>query len=88
MFIYDKINYTAYKATNIKPDQSQYNLSLLSTFNAVRSDNRFYKIEKAEAINSFLKQNPNATLPDNLSAFLKNNPNSNALIVVEFKLKD
>ncbi|MES2371904.1 MAG: 6-bladed beta-propeller [Bacteroidota bacterium] len=88
VFVYDKQTHTAYNATKIKGDPKQYNLSLLTPYNVVRSGNKFYKLLKADILISFFKQNPDITVPKELSVFLLGNPDKNMPVVVEFTLKD
>ena len=88
VFIYDKQTRTAYNATKIKGDSKQYNLSILPSYNVMRSGHKFYKLLKADYLISFFKQNPDIAVPKDLSAFLKGTPDKNIPVVVEFTLKD
>jgi hypothetical protein len=88
VFVYDKQTRTAYNASKIKGDPIQYNLSLLTSNNVMRSGHKFYKLLKADVLISFFKQNPGTTVPKELSAFLQGNPDKNMPVVVEFTLKD
>ncbi len=88
VFVYDKQTQTAYSATKIKGDPTQYNLSLLTSYNVMRSGHKFYKLLKADILVSFFKQNPGIAVPKELSAFLQGNPDKNMPVVVEFTLKD
>ncbi|MES2003811.1 MAG: 6-bladed beta-propeller [Bacteroidota bacterium] len=88
VFVYDKQTHTAYNATKIKGDPQQYNLSLLTSYNVMRSGHKFYKLLKADALVSFFRQNPDITVPKELSAFLQGNPDKNMPVVVEFTFKD
>jgi hypothetical protein len=88
VFVYDKQTQTAYNATKIKGDPKQYNLSLLTSYNVMRSGHKFYKLLKADLLISFFRQNPDIAVPKELSAFLQGNPDKNMPVVVEFTLKD
>lgn len=88
VFVYDKQTHTAYNANKIKGDAKQYNLSLLTPYNIVRSGNRFYKLLKADMIGSFLKQHPEIAIPKELAADANKLSDKNGLLVVAFKLKD
>jgi len=88
VMVYDKQTRTAYNATKIKADPSQYNLTLLSQYNMVRSGERFYKLFKADLIAGFVKQHPEISIPDALAATLQGNTDKNKLLIVSFKLKD
>lgn len=88
VMVYDKQTRTAYNATKIKADPSQYNLTLLSQYNMVRSGQRFYKLIKVDLIASFLKLHPEISIPEALAATLQGNTDKNKLLIVSFKLKD
>ena len=88
LFVYDKQTHTAYNANKIKGDALQYNLSLLTPYNLVRSGQTFYKLLKADQIGSFLNQHPETSLPSNLSLNPAQLTDKNALLIVSFKLKD
>jgi hypothetical protein len=88
VFVYDKQTHTAYNANKIKGDAKQYNLSLLTPYNIVRSGQRFYKLLKADLIGSFLKQHPEVEVPAALVADANKQSDKNGLLVVAFKLKD
>ncbi len=88
VFVYDKQTKTAYNATKIKGDPKQYNLSLLTPYNVMRTGHKFYKLLKADLLISFFKQNPDIAVPKELSAFLQGTPDKNMPVVVEFTLKD
>lgn len=88
VFVYDKQTHTAYNANKIKGDAKQYNLSLLTPYNIVRSGQRFYKLLKADLIESFLKQHPEVEVPKELAADANKLSDKNGLLVVAFKLKD
>ena len=72
----------------LKGDAKQYNLSLLTPYNIVRSGQRFYKLLKADMIGSFLKQHPEVEVPAALAADANKLSDKNGLLVVAFKLKD
>lgn len=88
VFVYDKQTHTAYNANKIKGDAKQYNLSLLTPYNMVRSGQRFYKLLKADMIGTFLKQHPEVEVPKELAADANKLSDKNGLLVVAFKLKD
>ncbi|OYU56498.1 MAG: hypothetical protein CFE25_04465 [Chitinophagaceae bacterium BSSC1] len=88
VFVYDKQTHTAYNANKIKGDAKQYNLSLLTPYNIVRSGQRFYKLLKADMIGTFLKQHPEVEVPKELAADANKLSDKNGLLVVAFKLKD
>ncbi len=88
VFVYDKKTQTVYNATKIKGDPTQYNLSLLTPYNVMRSGHKFYKLLKADILVSFFRQNPGIAVPKELSAFLQGTPDKNMPVVVEFTLKD
>ena len=88
VFVYDKQTHTAYNANKIKGDPKQYNLSLLTPNNIVRSGQRFYKLLKADLIGGFLKQHPEVAIPKELEADANKLSDKNGLLVVAFKLKD
>ncbi len=86
-FVYDKQTDVTYNVTKIRSDSKQYNLALLTSFNA-RSGSRFYKLLKAEALVSFFKQNPDIAIPTELALFLQNNPAKNTPVLVDYSLKN
>lgn len=86
-YVYHKQTAATYKAKNIKPDSSQYNLSLLNGFNISVEDNRFYKLQKAGDLLSFFKQHPAVAVPKELEDYLKSNPSETAPVLVQFTLK-
>ena len=88
VFVYDKQTHTAYNANKIKGDAKQYNLSLLTPYNIVRSGQRFYKLLKADMIGTFLKQHSEVEVPKELAADANKLSDKNGLLVVAFKLKD
>ncbi len=88
VFVYDKQTHTAYNANKIKGDTNQYNLSLLTPNNILRSGQRFYKLLKADLIGSFLKQHPEVAIPKELAVDANKLLDKNGLLVVAFKLKD
>lgn len=87
-YIYQKGMNAMYKAKNIKPDSSQYNLALLADFNLHREGGRFYKSLKAGDLLAFFEQNKAVPVPKELERFLKSNPPKTAPVIVEFKLKN
>ena len=87
-YVYDKKNSVTYKAKNIRPDSSQYNLQLLSDFSTIRQGDRFYKSQKAGDLVSFFEQHKNMLIPKELESFLKSNPPAATPVIVEFKLKN
>ena len=87
-YVYDKKTGVTYKARNIKPDSSQYNLQLLGDFNTVRKGNKFYKTQKAGDLISFFEKNRNVLVPKELESFLKSNPPATTPVIVEFELKN
>jgi hypothetical protein len=88
VFVYDKQTRIAYNATKIKGDPKQYDLSLLTTSNIMRSGHKFYKLLKADLLVSFFRQNPDIAVPKELSALLQGNTEKNMPVVVAFTLKD
>lgn len=88
VFVYDKQTHTAYNANKIKGDANQYNLSLLTPNNILRSGQRFYKLLKADMIGSFLKQHPEVEVSKELAVDANKLLDKNGLLVVAFKLKD
>ena len=87
-YLYQKQTNTTFKAKNIKPDSSQYNLSLLENYGDSHKKDRFYKTKKAEEILAFFEKNKNVPVPPELDNFIKSNPPATALVIVEFKLKN
>jgi hypothetical protein len=87
-YIYDKKSNITYKAKNIKPDSSQYNVQLLGDFSAIRQGDKFYKTQKAGDLTSFFEQNKNTPVPKELENFLKSNPPATTPVIVEFKFKN
>jgi hypothetical protein len=87
-YVYDKKTGVTYKARNIKPDSSQYNLQLLGDFNTIREGNKFYKTQKAGDLISFFEKNRNVLVPKELESFLKSNPPAATPVIVEFELKN
>lgn len=87
-YVYVKGANSTYKTSKIKADSSQYNLSLLAGFGTSRHGNRFYRTVKAEELISFFAEHKTATVPKELEEFLKRKPPADALVVVEFKLKN
>jgi hypothetical protein len=88
-YVYDKKSNTTYKAKNIKPDSSQYNLQPFGDyFSTIRQRDKFYKSQKAGDLISFFEQNKNAPVPKELESFLKSNPSATTTVIVEFKLKN
>ena len=87
-YIYQKQTNTTYKTKNIKPDSSQYNLSLLADFNTFRNGDWFYKPQKAGDLLTFFEQNKNAAVPKELENFLKSKPEATTPVIVEFKFKN
>jgi hypothetical protein len=86
-YIYQKETKTTYKAKNIKPDDSQYNLQLMADFNILKKGDRFYKPQKAGDLLNFFEKNKNIPMPKELEEFLKSKPHAAAPVIVEFKLK-
>jgi hypothetical protein len=88
VFVYDKQTQTTYNATKIKADPKQYNLSLLTPYNIMRTGHKFYKLLKADLLISFFKQNPEVAVPKELFAFINGKTDKNSSVLVEFTLKD
>jgi hypothetical protein len=88
LYVYDKKNNVTYKAKNIKPDSSQYNLQLLADFSTIREGDKFYKTQKAGDLVSFFEQNKNVVVPKELESFLKSNPPAATPVIIEFRLKN
>jgi hypothetical protein len=86
-YIYQKETKTTYKAKNIRPDDSQYNLQLLADFNILKKGDWFYKPQKAGDLLNFFEKNKNIPIPNELEEFLKSKPHATAPVIVEFKLK-
>lgn len=86
-YIYRRQDNATYKAKNIKPDSSQYNLQLVGDVGTERQGDKFYKTLKAGDLLLFFEQNKNVPVPRELEQFLKSGPQSAALVIVEFKLK-
>jgi 6-bladed beta-propeller protein len=87
-YIYQKQTNVTYKAKNIKPDSSQYNLQLLGDFNTIRKGDKFYGPQKAGDLIAFFAQNKNVPVPKELESFIKSNPPATSPVIVEFKLKN
>lgn len=87
-YIYQKQTNTTFKAKNIKPDNSQYNLSLFEDFRVSRKMDKFYKTKKAGEILTFFEKNKNVPVPTELQSFIKNNPPATTPVIIEFKLKN
>lgn len=87
-YIYQKQTNVTYKVRNIKPDSSQYNLSVLADFGALRKGDRFYKSQKAGDLIAFFAKNKNVPVPEGLESYLKSNPPAATPVIVEFKLKN
>ncbi|MBO9202092.1 MULTISPECIES: 6-bladed beta-propeller [Niastella] len=87
-YIYQKQTNTTYKVKNIKPDSTQYNLSLLDDYGITRKGDRFYKTQKVGEILSFFEKNKNVPVPKELESFIKSNPPATAPIIIEYKLKN
>lgn len=87
-YIYDKKNNVTYKAKNIKPDTTQYNLQLLGDYSTIRQGDKFYKTQKAGDLVNFFEQHQSIAVPKELESFLKSNPPAATPVVIEFKLKN
>jgi hypothetical protein len=87
-YLYLKASQTIYKAKNIKPDSSHFNLNLLGDYRTVRRGNKFYKPYKAGDLITFFEQNKNVPVPATLETFLKSKPHNDAPIIVEFTFKN
>lgn len=87
-YIYQKQSNLTFKAKNIKADNSQYNLPLLSQSNVQINGDKFYKTQKAGDLISFFEQNSNVPVPMELEGFLKSKPSKNTPVIIEFKLKN
>lgn len=85
-YIYNKAANTTYKVKNIKPDSTQFNLSLLEGNSKMRG-NRFYKPLKAGDLIAFREQYKHIQLPKGLEDFLQSKPDRNSPIIVEYKFK-
>ena len=85
-YIYQKQSKITYKAKNIRPDSSQYNLQLLGDYGFSRKGNRIYKTIKAGDLVTFFSQNKNTPVPKELENFLRSNPPATTPVIVEFKL--
>jgi hypothetical protein len=88
VFVYDKQTQTTYNATKIKADPKQYNLSLITPYNIMRTGHKFYKLLKADQLISFFKQNPEVAVPKELTTFINGKTDKNSSVLVEFTLKD
>ncbi len=87
-YIYQKQTNTSFKVKNIKPDSSQYNLSLLPEYGVSRKDNKFYKTQAAGPILTFFEKNKNVPIPPELVSFIKSNPPASTPVIIEFTLKN
>lgn len=87
-YIYQKQTNTTYKVKNIKPDTSQYNLSLLEEYGTSRKMDKFYKTQKAGDLLPFFEKNKNIPIPPDLESFLQSNPPATTPIIIEFKFKN
>jgi hypothetical protein len=87
-YIYEKKTNVTYKAKNIKPDSSQYNIQPFGDFNTIRQGDKFYKPQKAGDLVNFFEQNKNVQVPKELENFLKSNPPATSPVIIEFKLKN
>jgi hypothetical protein len=85
-YIYQKQSKITYKAKNIRPDSSQYNLQLLGDYGFSRKGNRIYKTIKAGDLVTFFSQNKNTSVPKELENFLRSNPPATTPVIIEFKL--
>lgn len=86
-YIYNKQTKTTIQVRTIKPDKSQYNLTLLSDFGINRVGSIFYRLIKADELIQFFKTNTDVPVPADLQEFLKGNPDKNTPIIVTFKFK-
>jgi hypothetical protein len=87
-YLYQKRSHTTYKTKNIKPDSSQYNLSLLSGFGLLRHGDRLYRLQKAEDLLRFFEQHKTVPVPKELETFMAGKPAGSAPVIVEFKFKN
>ncbi|MFL5746332.1 MAG: 6-bladed beta-propeller [Niastella sp.] len=87
-YIYQKQTNTTFKAKNIKPDSSQYNLPLLEDFRVSRKMDKFYKTQKAGDLVTFFEKNKNVPVPKELDNFIKSHPPATTPVIIEFKLKN
>ena len=87
-YVYNKQNKITYKAKNIKPDTSHYNLQVLADLGTSRKGDRFYKSQKAGDLIAFFEKNKNVKVPGELESFLKSNPPAATAVILEFKLKN
>ena len=87
-YVYNKATKVTYSAEKIKPDSSQYNLSLLGNYRTENKDNRFYKTQKAGDLIAFFQQYKTVAVPKELEAFLNSKPHSDAPVIVEFQFKN
>jgi hypothetical protein len=87
-YIYQKQNKVTYKAKNIKPDSSQYNIQVLSDYFSSRKEDRFYRPQKAGDLMAFFEKNKNVVVPKELEEFFKSNPPAATPVILEFKLKN
>jgi hypothetical protein len=87
-YLYLKQNKVTYKSKNIRPDTTQFNLSLLSDNNVQRQGNRFYKTLKAGDLITFFEKYKTVAVPKELQAFLNSKPKSTSPVIVEFQLKN
>jgi hypothetical protein len=86
-YVYNKKTNAFIRSRNIKPDSSQYNLSLIGDV-VSRKNGKFYKVIKAGDLLTFFKQNKTVPVPKELATFLKTGPDAAAPVMVEFKLKN
>lgn len=87
-YVYDKQIRTTYNTAKIKGDAQQYNLSLFAWANVVRSGRTFYKLVKADVLNSFFNQNLGAVVPRELAPVLQAGADKDRLVLVAFTIKD
>jgi hypothetical protein len=87
-YIYNKQTNVTYKAKNIRPDSTQYNLQLLADFGILRKGDRYYKPQKAGDLIAFFGKNKNVAVPRELESFLNSNPPASTPIIIEYKLKN
>ncbi|HEY0039154.1 MAG TPA: hypothetical protein VGB71_00755, partial [Flavisolibacter sp.] len=87
-YLYQKQTHASYKTKNIRPDSSQYNLSLLAGYGLDRIGDRFYKSQKAGDLVAFFEQHKTVPVPIELENFLNSKPASTSPVIVEFKLKN
>jgi hypothetical protein len=88
LYLHHKPSGITYKAENIKPDSSQYNLPLLSDFDIAGKEGRLYKSHKAGELRAFFEEHKNIPVPKEIEGFLKSDPYHDAPVIVEYKLKN